>query len=214
MVARLLFLLLLVFVAAASFGQPASESTDSKALTAKVVKAAGGEDKLLKLFRMKEEYTNAAEPKPKGKGTPRVSILEAPRHWWVGGKERPNEEQSKNVVWAWTLGALTDPMTKVEVIPDVTENEKPAFGLRISGTVKPALDLYFDKEHSRLVRIDDHGNIYRFSEWKEHYGARYPAKTIMFRKATGKPWFHHEILEIERLKELPKELKPGRVEGG
>jgi hypothetical protein len=69
------------------------------------------------------------------------------------------------------------------------------------------MDIYFDKAESRLVRIDWRGHIHRFSEWKEHDGFKYPARCVGYRKATGEPWYFSEILELERLKELPEGLK-------
>jgi hypothetical protein len=180
---------------------------DPKALVAGVVKAAGGEDKLLKLFRIKERLNVSGDPEKKG--NERTSVLEPPKYWWLGKKERVAEEKEPSIflVWAWTLGIFTDPGTKLEAIPDVTENDKPAFGLRVSGTVTPPMDVYFDKADSRLVRIDWRNDITRFSEWKEHDGVKYPAKVVGYRKNTGKPWYFTEVLEVERLKELPPNLK-------
>jgi hypothetical protein len=181
---------------------------DAKTLVANVIKAGGGQDKLLGIFRIKEEFSHSPEPLPKEKRSSRTSILEAPKYWWVNNKDRSDEQPAKNVVWAWTLGVFIDPKTKVEVIPDIMENNRPAFGLRVSETVKTAIDLYFDKETNLLVRLDDRQDFYRFSDWKEHDGAKYPAKSIIFKKANGKAWFHHEIVEIERLKERPDGLNP------
>lgn len=201
---RLLACLALSF-ALTSPARPADP--DPKELVGKVVKAAGGEDKLLKLFRIKERLNVSGDAEKKG--SERVSVLEPPTYWWLGKKERVKDEKEPAtfLVWAWTLGALTDPKSKVEVIPDVTENDKPAFGLRVGGTITPAMDLYFDKAENRLVRIDWRADTHRFSDWKEHDGAKYPAKCVGYKKATGKPWYFTEILELERLKELPAGLK-------
>ena len=105
------------------------------------------------------------------------------------------------------LGALTDPESKVEAIPEVTESDKPVFGLRVSGTITPSLDLYFDKAESRLVRLDWRTDILRFSDWKEHDGVRYPAKCIGYKQVTGKSWYFSDMIELERLKDLPEGLK-------
>jgi hypothetical protein len=105
------------------------------------------------------------------------------------------------------LGALTDRESKVEVVPEITEADKPAFGLRVSGTVNPPMEIYFDKADNRLVRIDWRSDIHRFSDWKSHDGANYPAKCVGYKKASGKPWYFSEILELTRLPELPVELK-------
>lgn len=185
----------------------AAAEPDPQVLVKQVVRAAGGEDKLLKLFRIRERLNVSSDPDKKG--AERVSVLEPPSYWWLGKRERvkDDKEPATFLVWAWTLRALTDPKSKVEVIPEITEADRPAFGLRVSGTITPPMDLYFDKEVSRLVRIDWRTDIHRFSDWKEHDGVKYPAKCIGYKKATGKPWYFSEILELERLKELPEGLK-------
>ncbi len=183
--------------------QPAATPVDPQPLVVKVIEAAGGADKLLRLFRMKERYHFGALPEPaSGKSSTRDSVLEAPAYWWVGKKDR-TDEPAKFDVWAWTLVALTDDRSKIEVVPDVTEDGRSVFGLRVSGTIDPPLELYFDRERLQLVRTDWRSDIYRFTEWKEHDGAKYPAQTIIYKKVGGKPWFYHEITEIERLRELP-----------
>jgi hypothetical protein len=181
-----------------------SDEPDSKGLIKQVVTAANGEEKPLKLFRIKERLNVSPDPKKKGKE--RVSILEPPNYWWIGKSER-GTEPAKFLAWAWSLGVLTDPASKVEVIPDVTESDRQAFGLRVSATIDPPMDLYFDKESNRLVRIDWRKDIHRFSEWQERDGVNYPAKCIGYKKSTGKPWYFSEILELERLNELPDGLK-------
>lgn len=190
------------------FSMSASAATqDPQVLVRQVVAAAGGDEKLLKLFRVRERINVSADPSKKG--TERVSVLEPPNYWWLGTRERvkQDKEPATFLVWAWTLGALTDPKSKVEVIPDVTEMDRPAFGLRVSGTINPPMDLYFDKNERRLVRIDWRSDIHRFSDWKEHRGVKYPAKCVGYKKKTGEPWYFSEILELERLVDLPKGLK-------
>lgn len=81
-----------------------------------------------------------------------------------------------------------------------------AFGLRVSETITPPMDLYFDKADYKLVRIDWRGHVHRFSEWKEHDGVKYQAKCVGYNQK-GTPWYFSEILELERLKELPAGLK-------
>lgn len=182
----------------------AQESTAASELVQHAVKAAGGEEKLLKLFRMKEQFNSGATLTTPG--TPRTSVVEPPKSWWIGAKER-GAEPAKITTWAWTLGALTDPESKVETIADVTEKEMPLAGLQITGTVDPPLDMYFDKKTFELVRVDWRNDIYRFSDWKEYDGTKYPSKCVMYRRKSGEPWFFHEIVEIERLQELPEGLK-------
>lgn len=184
-----------------------SAEPDPKTLVKQVVSAAGGEDNLLKLFRIRERLN--VSPDPDKKGAERVSVLEPPKYWWLGKRERVKEqkEPATFLVWAWTLGALTDPASKVEVIPEVIESDKPAYGLRVSGTINPPMDLYFDTAESRLVRIEWRADTHRFSDWKVHDGVKYPAKCIGYKRATGKPWYFSEILELQRLTELPDGLK-------
>lgn len=181
-----------------------AEPTPPLELVQKVVTAAGGEAKLLKLFRMKEEYNAGAAIK--SPGSKRESVVEPPKSWWIGAKER-GAEPGKIAAWAWTLGVLTDPASKIESIPDVTENNQALAGLRITGSVEPPLDMYFDPTSHQLIRVDWRNDIYRFSEWKEHDGTKFPAKCVMHRRKSGEPWFFHQILELERLPELPAGLQ-------
>lgn len=194
-----------ILVGSTQAAEPASEP-----LVQRVITAAGGEHQLLKLFRTRETVNVSSDPEKKVAA--RVSVYEPPKYWWTGKNERVKDEKKPDepaifLVWAWTLGILTDEASKLEVLPDVVESDKPAFGLRVSGTVTPAMDLYFDQGENRLVRIDWRSDIHRFSDWKEHDGAKYPAKCIGYKKATGKPWYYSEIVELERLKELPEGLK-------
>ena len=69
------------------------------------------------------------------------------------------------------------------------------------------MDLYFDKSESRLVRIDWRSDIHRFSDWKTADGVHYPARCVGYKKKTGNPWYFTDILEVERLKELPAGLE-------
>lgn len=181
-----------------------ASASGAKQLSQKVVEAAGGEDKLLKLFRMEERYNSGKERV--APGTSRVSVVEPPSSWWIGTKER-GTEPAKITTWAWTLGVLNDPKSKLELLPEITDTEKSLTGLRILESVDPAIDMYFDKSTYELVRVDWRNDIYRFSEWKEFDGTRYPAKCAMFRRNSGEPWFFHEIISIERLKELPEGLE-------
>jgi hypothetical protein len=190
----------LLFLAAAS----AAAEPDAAATVQGIVDAAGGRDKLLRLFRITEKLNVSSDPEK----TPnhRVSVIEPPDHWWLGAKQRANEPATY-LVWVWTLGALVDERSKLESIPDATDAEKPLFGLRISGSITPPLDAYFDKTDRRLAHIDWRGSIHRFSQWKEHDGVKYPSKCIGYRKKSGEPWYFSEIVEVERLKELPAGLE-------
>ena len=205
MISRLTFLLPVLILGVTPI---LAQTADPQPLIDKAVTAVGGKDKLLTLFRVKELFHFGDKPEPEEgrKRSTRESVIEPPKSWWIGTKERA-EEPAKYDVWAWTLGVLTDAQSKVEVIPDMTEEGRAAYGLRVSGTVTPAMELYFDKETSLLCRLDWRSDFYRFSEWKEHDGVKYASRTIIFKKAGGKPWFYHEVTGLERLKELPANLK-------
>jgi hypothetical protein len=109
-------------------------------------------------------------------------------------------------VRAWSLDLLVDEKSKIEVVPDLTDEGKACFGLRVSDSVTPAMDFYFDKETSLMHRLDWRGDYYRFSDWKENDGLKYASKTIIFKKKDDKPWFFHEVTELERLAKLPDDL--------
>jgi hypothetical protein len=68
--------------------------------------------------------------------------------------------------------------------------------------------LYFDRETMLLRRLDWRNDFYRFSEWKEHDGLRFASRTVIFKTKSGKPWFFHDITELERLAQLPAGLNP------
>jgi len=180
-----------------------SAEPDPKTRIKKIVVATNGESNLLKLFRIKERLNVTSDPEKKGKE--RVSIVEPPNYWWIGKRER-GPEPAKFLAWAWTLGALTDPASTVEAIPAISESGKSAYGLRVSGAIDPPMDLYFDKDSDRLLRIDWRKDIHRLSEWQNRDGVAYPAKCIGYKKSTGKPWYFSEIVELERLSELPAGL--------
>jgi hypothetical protein len=191
-------------------GSTTAGETSPEELVKRVVTAVGGEDNLLRLFRTRETVNVGSDPERKV--PERVSVYEPPKYWWTGKNERVKDEKKPDepaifLVWAWSLGMLTDPASKLEVIPEIVESDTPAVGLRVSGTVSPPMDLYFDKVESHLLRIDWRSDIHRFSDWKEHDGAKYPAKCVGYKKATGKPWYFSAIVELERLEALPEGLK-------
>ncbi len=184
-----------------------ADADDVAAKVKKAVDAVGGEEKLLKLFSLKE--TLVLNPDGVKKGSQRTSVLEPPNYWWLGKVERVSEqkEPATFLVWAWTLGAITDPKSKLTAVPDVTDNKSELFGIEVSGTITPPMKLYFDKKDNLLFRIDWRGSIHRFSEWKETDGVKYPSRTIGHYQKDDKIWYQTDILEVTRLKELPKQYK-------
>lgn len=182
---------------------PAQEKApDPKTVVAKAIAAVGGEEKRLKLFRIQERFNFGETEAAPDKGSKRESVIEPPKYWWIGKKDR-GVDPAKSDVWGWTLGVLLDPKSVIESIPGVKEGEKMTVGLRVSESVAP-MELYFDAETYRLIRMDFMNDIFRFSEWREVDGAGYAAKSVILKKGTGKPWFYHEITKLEPLKDLPE----------
>lgn len=195
--------ILALLIATSAFAQTVAPQP----LVEKALSAVGGKDKLLKTFRIKEVFHFGSTPEPAEgkKRSTRESILSQPDKWWINKKER-GVEPAKDDVRAWSLDLLVDEKSKIEVVPELTDEGKACFGLRVSGSVTPAMDFYFDKETSLLHRLDWRGDYYRFSDWKEHDGLKYASKTIIFKKKDDKPWFFHEVTELERLAKLPDGL--------
>ncbi len=199
------FLCLLVALSFSSFVD--AQTADPKPLVEKALAAVGGKDRLLQIFRFKEifHFGDTPEPAEGKKRSIRESIFSQPDQWYLGKKER-GEEPAKDDVRAWSLCLLVDEKSNFELIPDLTDEGEILQGLRVSGSVTPAMELYFHKETTLLQRLDWRGDFYRFSEWKEHDGVKYASKTIIFKKKEGKPWFFHEVTEVERLAQLPADL--------
>ncbi|MCC6881608.1 MAG: hypothetical protein IT576_05625 [Verrucomicrobiales bacterium] len=198
-----LLIALVLFLASSAHAQ----STDPGPFVEKALTAVGGREKLLKIFRMEEifHFGNTPEPAEGKKRSTRVSVIEQPSLWWIGTKERA-VEPAKDDVRAWSLDLLVDPKSVIEILPDLTDEGRICFGLQISGSVDPAMKCYFDKETNRLKRLDWRSDFYRFSDWREHNGLHYAAKTIIFKRKDDSPWFYHEILALERLAKLPEGL--------
>ena len=197
----LLVLCEIAFIARACCAEPVSREVLNS-----TVEAVGGEAKLLKLFRIKERLAVSSDPN--AKGNERTSVCEPPGHWWLGTKDRvvADKEPATFLVWGWTLGALVDPKSKLESLPDTTINDRAAYGIRVNETVTPPMDVYFDRETNRLTHIDWRGDRHVFSDWKEADGVAYPAKCIGYKLKGNKRWYHTEILDVERLTELPAGL--------
>ena len=189
---------------AADSKSEAAPSPEPAAIVSAAVEASGGKEKLLKLFSMKEQLILG--PDGKKKGSPRSTVLEPPKYWWQGGKDRAGEP-AKLLVWVWTLGAFSDPQTKLASIPEIKDGERTLVGLEASGTLEPAMKVYFDKQTKLIARIDWRGSIHRFSEWKELDGLKYPSRTIGSYAAGDKPWYQTDITELVRLKDLPEGVK-------
>jgi hypothetical protein len=186
-----------------------AEASDPKPIVEKAILAVGGKDKLLQIYRLKETFHFGETPEPAAgkKRSLRDSILSQPDHWWINKKER-GPDPAKDDARAWSLDLLVDEKSRFEVIPEIVDEGRKCVGLRISGSVTPAMSLYFDQETMLLRRLDWRNDFYRFSEWKEHDGLRYASRTVIFKVKSGKPWFFHDITELQRLAKMPEGLSP------
>lgn len=192
-----------------------ANEADAPKRVQEVVAAAGGEEKLLKLFRFSERVlisATATPLKPDDKSN-RTSVVEVGNRWWVGTAPR-DKDKVRVLCWAWSLRILLDPKSKVASIDDAQLGDQPAFGLRVTESVKDPIDLYFDKKDQRLLAIEYADTRHVFSEWKKtDEGHAYPSHVVGFRfadraarKLNEKQWYQTDILDLTPLKELPAEL--------
>lgn len=185
-------------------------SPAARPLIQKAIQAAGGKTNLLGYFTFKDNVRLGETDK--GFGARRESVMDAPCHWWLkapGGYSEREDEPATFLVWAWTLGALTSPASTIEIVPDVKDGDMELWGLRVSGSVKPAMELYFSKTNDLLARIDWRSDIHRFSAWTTlPTGTKYPARVVGYKKATGKTRYYDDVTEVTPLKELPEKLQP------
>lgn len=193
-------------------GLAQAEAADPKPMVEKAILAVGGKEKLLKIYRLKEIFHFGETPEPPAgkKRSVRDSILSQPDHWWINKKER-GADPAKDDARAWSLDLLVDAKSRFELIPEIVDEGRTCLGLRVTGSVTPAMSFYFDKETYLLRRLDWRSDFYRFSEWKEHDGLRYASRTVIFKIKSGKPWFFHDITELERLAQLPAGLNPPKT---
>lgn len=187
-------------VAVAIADEPSAE------LVRQTVDAVGGETKILRLFRMKELLALGSDPEKRG--SPRTTVVEPPAHWWQGTKDRVavDKEPAVWLIYAWTLAALVDEKSKLETLPDGEVEGRATYGIRVSQTIAPPLDLHFDKETRRLATIEWRADRHVFSDWKQQDGLWYPARCVGYKLKDGKRWYATEIVELERLDKLPDGL--------
>ena len=214
-----LFLASLIVLCAQIENGVADEAATKK-LVEQVVTTAGGEEKLLKLFRFRERVLitdTPAAPVAVDTKENRTSVVQVSGNWWVGNNKR-DKDKVRVLCWAWSLRILLDPKSKITEIAETTIADKPAFGLRVSEAIKEPIDLWFDNESKRLIAIDYTDTRHLFSEWKKTTaGHEYPSHVAGYRfanRADGtlnkKQWYQTDILELTPLAELPAELRPSK----
>ena len=207
----------MLLLALARFAAADDVDPAAKKLVEEVIATAGGDEKLLKLFRFRERVlitSTPAAPVTSDEKENRTSVVHVSGNWWIGTAKR-DKDKVRVLCWTWSLRILLDPKSKIQTLPDITVSDKPAFGLRVTESVKEPIDLFFDKESKRLVAIDYTDTRHLFSEWKKTAeGHQYPSHVAGFRfadRAAGKlqdqQWYQTDILELTPLAELPADLK-------
>jgi len=190
---------------------------DPQELVKQLLETAGGESKLLKLFRFRERLLvgkTAADPVSQDEKGNRTSVVEVSGDWWIG-KAKRDKDKVRVLCWAWSLRILLDPQSCIQSCRAITVDGKPAFGLRVTESVKEPIDLFFDAESKRLVAINYMDTRHVFSEWKKTAdGHHYPSHVVGFRFTNrdagaleSNQWYQTDILELTPLNELPIELK-------
>ncbi len=186
---------------------------DAWPLVQDVIEAAGGEEKLLRLFHISERVliTTTPMPLPPEVTSNRTSTVEVGTRWWVGANLR-EEEKVRVLCWAWSLRLLLEPQSKIESLPDAQIGDVAVRGLRVSESIPEPLDLWFDAETKQLIAIDYIDSRHLFSEWQEtESGHKYPSHVAGYRYAdraarttNAEQWYQTDILELTPLDELPE----------
>ena len=195
-----------------------ADESDAKQLVKQVVEAAGGEGKLLKLFRFRERMLitdTPAAPVTADEKENRTSVVQVGGDWWIGAEKR-DKDKVRVLCWAWSLRILLDPKSKLKPLPATMVVGQPVLGVRVSESIKDSIDLWFDKDEQRLIAIDYADTRHIFSEWKTSTeGYKYPSHVAGYRfvdRSKGaiheKQWYQTDILELTPLSELPADLKP------
>lgn len=194
-----------------------AEEPDARQRVEQVIAAAGGEDKLLNLFQFRERVLITGTPAPPvaaDEKPNRTSVVQVGGDWWIGTQKR-DKDKVRVLLWAWSLRILLDPKSKVESHGTTTIGDRPAFGLRVTESIKDPVDLWFDAMDKRLIAFDYTDTRHVCSEWKTASGGQaYPSHVTGYRftdRAKGtlqdKQWYQTDILELTPLTELPAELK-------
>jgi hypothetical protein len=206
-------LIAVVLIASQTF---AAEPTE--ALAEAVVAQAGGADKLLDIFRMREQIHVSKDPTPPPAADApgnRTSIVDVGGDWWIGKKKR-DQETAHVLCRAWSLRLLLEPASRLERLADVRFGDQAVVGLRVTGSVQQPLDLWFDAATNQLVAVDYLDSRHLFSDWRTTADGRpYPAHVTgrRFADAAAKTlrdqqWYQTDLLEVTPLSELPTELTP------
>ncbi len=182
-----------------------------------VITAAGGEEKLLKLFQYRERILvsgiGAPAVTPEEKGN-RTSVVQVGGDVWLGTTKR-GKDKVRVLMWAWSLRLLLEPKSKIEALPEATIAGTAVTGLRVTESVKDPITLYFDTQKHKLTAIDYDDTRHMFTDWRTtSEGHSYAAHVVGYKFTdrdkgivSDTQWYQTDILELTPLAELPAELK-------
>ena len=134
---RTIFLLVITILSILSSSAHANDP-DPQELVKQLLETAGGESKLLKLFRFRERLLvgkTAADPVSQDEKGNRTSVVEVSGDWWIG-KAKRDKDKVRVLCWAWSLRILLDPQSCIQSCRAITVDGKPAFGLRVTESIK------------------------------------------------------------------------------
>jgi hypothetical protein len=102
-----------------------ADEPDPQELVAQVLETAGGEEKLLKLFRLRERLLvtkTPAEPVALDEKGNRTSVVEVSGGWWIG-KAKRDKDKVRVLCWAWSFRLLLDSQSTIQSCHDITREQ-------------------------------------------------------------------------------------------
>jgi hypothetical protein len=215
----------------------ADDAADARAIVAKSIKAAGGEKKLEKLNA--QTFSETGTYYGMGDGLPYTAnssiqfphqfkmeivgiftiVVNGDKGWMqMGGETREmTADELKGHLdghyasWLATLTPLTDKQFKLATAGETKVEDRPAVGVRVSADKRRDLTMYFDKESSLLVKMEQIANSSEqgnkevkqeifYSDYKEVEGAKAPMKIMI--KRDGEKYVESQVTEFKAVGKL------------
>jgi outer membrane lipoprotein-sorting protein len=124
------------------------------------------------------------------------------------------QQESQYAGWVASLIPLKDPKYTLSVLPEDKVADRPAAGVKVTSKGHIAVELYFDKETSLLVRTkfrnkdpmtgQEVDQVATFSDFKEISGVKMPVKMTMFRD--GQKFIEAEQSNMKLVEQLDDSL--------
>jgi hypothetical protein len=225
-----------VFCLAVSLAR-ADDSAAARALIDKAMKAAGGEDKLAKLKG--QSYDERGLWYGMGEGLPytgkydiqwpdryRVEIegiftlvMTGDKGWIKTAQgtadmtedQRTREKENLYAGYVAALWPLKDKDFVLALLPEITVEDRPAVGVKVTRKDRPDVSLYFDKktglltkaEHMALAEDPKAARVKQetfMSQYKEIAGVKVPTKVVMNRD--GKRYVEATVQDVKLTEKL------------